>query len=136
MSCSKLQWNILRGTVRRLRERVHDHAEKDKKSNMVKHSMDKGHPPVCMKDFQILTKGFNHIKFKRKICEVLLIKIHRQTLNAQEHSVRFELFNWSRLCHRLFSPWFLCWKTSLSIYHIVWLIGFYILKSLMNVRFI
>ena len=28
--------------------------------------MVKGHPPVYMKDFQILTKGFNYCKFKRK----------------------------------------------------------------------
>ena len=54
--------------------------------------MDTGQPPVCMKDFQILTKGFSHCKFKRKICEALLIK-KQPTLNAQEHPVAFELFN-------------------------------------------
>ena len=64
----------LRETARRLRETVLEHAGKDRKSNMVKHSMDTGHPPVCKKDFQILAKGFNHRKFKRKICEALLIK--------------------------------------------------------------
>ena len=70
-----------------------DHAEKDRKSNMVKHSTDIGHPPVYMKDFQILTKGFNHCKFKRKICETLLIKKHQPKLNAQEHSIMLEIFN-------------------------------------------
>ena len=55
--------------------------------------MDTGHPPVSMKDFRMLTKGFNHRKVKRKICEVLLIKEHQPTLNAQEHSVTLELFN-------------------------------------------
>ena len=47
-------------TARRLQEKVLEHAGKDRKSNMVKHSMDTDHPPVCMKDFQILKKGFNH----------------------------------------------------------------------------
>ena len=80
-------------TARRLQERVLEHAGKDRKSNMIKHSMDTGHPPVCVKDFQILPKGFNHCKFKRKICEALLIKKHQPALNAQEHSVTLELFN-------------------------------------------
>ena len=48
-------------------DRVLDHAKKDRKSNMFKHSIDSGHPPVCMKSFKILTKGFNHCKFKNKI---------------------------------------------------------------------
>ena len=55
--------------------------------------MNTGRPPVCMKAFQILTKVFNHCKFKRKICEALPIKKHQPTLNAQEHSVAPELFN-------------------------------------------
>ena len=40
-----------------------------------------------LEDFQILTKGFNHCKFKRRICEAFLIKKHQPTLNAQEQSV-------------------------------------------------
>ena len=55
-------------TARRLQKRVLEHPGKDRKFNIVKHSMDTGHPPVCMKDFQVLTKGFSHWKFKRKIC--------------------------------------------------------------------
>ena len=51
-----------------------------------------GHPQVCLKDFQILTKGFSHCKFKRKICEALLKKKHQPALNAEEHSVTLELF--------------------------------------------
>ena len=69
-------------TVRIFQERVLDHARKDRKSNMVKHTMDIGYPPVCMTDFQILTEGFNHRNFMRKTCEALLIKKHRPTLNA------------------------------------------------------
>ena len=63
-------------TARILQERVLDHAGKDRKSNMVKHSMDTGHLPKCIKDFQILTKEINHSKFKRNICHALLIKKH------------------------------------------------------------
>ena len=63
-------------TARRLQKRILDDSGKDRKSNMVKHSMDTGYPPVCMKDFQILTNGFNQCKFKRKICPALLIKKH------------------------------------------------------------
>ena len=68
-------------TARRLQERVLEHAGKDRKSNTFKYSMDTGHPLVCMKDFQILAKGFNHCKFKRKICKALLIKKHQPTLS-------------------------------------------------------
>ena len=88
-------------TARRLQERVLDHAGKDRKSNMVKCSMDTGHPSVCMKDFQILRKRFNYWKFKRKICEALLLKKHRPTLNTQEHSGTLELFSWNQLHHIL-----------------------------------
>ena len=73
-------------TARRLRERDLNHAGKGRESNLVKHSMNTDHPTVYMKNVQILTKGFNHCKFK-KICEALLIKEHRPTLNAQEQSV-------------------------------------------------
>ena len=52
--------------------------------------MDTDHQPVCMKDFQMLTKGFNHCKFNRKICKALLIKKHQPKLNPQEHSVTLE----------------------------------------------
>ena len=66
--CPQVNYNetYLGETARSLQERVLDHAGKDKKSNMARKSMDRSHPPVCMKDFQILTKGFNHCKLKRK----------------------------------------------------------------------
>ena len=80
-------------TARRLREKFLDHAGKDRKSNSVKNSMDTGHPLVCIKNFPILTKGFSHCKFKRKIYKILLIKKQQPTLNAQELSVAFDLFN-------------------------------------------
>ena len=54
-------------TARRLRERDLNHAGKGRESNLVKHSMNTDHPTVYMKDFQILTKGFNHCKFKKNM---------------------------------------------------------------------
>ena len=101
-------------TPSRFLERVLEHAGKDRKSNMVKHSMDTSHPPLCMKDFQILTMGFNYCKFKRKIYKALFIKKHQPTLNAQEHSVTLEPFYLNRLllclffCLLLFSVVSLC----------------------------
>ena len=71
VNCNK---TYLGETARRLQKRVVEHAGKDRRSNIVKHSMETGHPPVYMKDFQILTKRFSHCQFKRKICEALLIK--------------------------------------------------------------
>ena len=56
VNCNK---NYLEETARRLREKVLDHAGKDRKLNMVKHSIDTGCPPVCRKDIQILTKGLS-----------------------------------------------------------------------------
>ena len=53
VNCNK---TYLEETSQRLRERVLEHAEKGKRSNIVKHSIGTGRPPVCMKDFQILTK--------------------------------------------------------------------------------
>ena len=55
--------------------------------------MDTGHPSICMKYFQILTKGFKHCKFKRKIFQALLIIKHQPAINAQEQSVTVEPFN-------------------------------------------
>ena len=68
-------------TAIRLQERVLEHARKDRKSNMVIYGMDTGHPLVCMIDFQILTKGFNHCKFQRKLYEALLIKKYQPAQN-------------------------------------------------------
>ena len=53
------------------------HAGKDKKSHMLKHTLQSSHPSVSSKDFRILQKGYNKSKVKRKISEVLLIRKHR-----------------------------------------------------------
>ena len=80
-------------TVKRLNERVMEHAGKNNKSYMLKHRLQSGHPPVSPNDFRILQKGYNNNKVKRKISEALLIRKHRPSLNIRKDSVPLELFN-------------------------------------------
>ena len=80
-------------TARRLNERIMEHAGKDNKSHMLKHTRQSGHPSVSPNDFRILQKGYNNNKVKRKISEALLIRKHRPSLNIHENSVPLELFN-------------------------------------------
>ena len=85
--------NYLGETARRLNERVLEHAGKDKKSHMLRHTLQSGHPPVSLNDFKVLVKGFKNNRTKRKISEALLIKQYRPTLNTQENLIALELFN-------------------------------------------
>ena len=80
-------------TARRINERVLEHAGKDKKSNMLRHTLQSGHPSVSLNEFKTLGKGFNNNRVKRKISEALLIKQYQPTLNTQENSISLELFN-------------------------------------------
>lgn len=89
-SCSE---NYLGETARRINERVLEHAGKDKKSHMLRHTLQSGHPSVSLSDFKILVKGYKNNRMKRKISEALLIKQYRPTLNKQENSIPLELFN-------------------------------------------
>ena len=79
-------------TVRRLNERIMEHAGKDNKSHMLKHTLQSGHPSVSPNDFRILQKGYNNNKVKRKISGSLLIRKHQPSLNIHENSVPLELF--------------------------------------------
>ena len=71
MTCSE---NYLEKTAKAIKERVLRHAGKDKKSHMLRHTLQSGHHSVSLNEFKILGKGFNNNKVKRKISEVLLIK--------------------------------------------------------------
>lgn len=57
--CPEVNCNTtyLGGKATRLQERVPDHAEKDKTSNMVKHHMDTGCTPVLHERLLDLNKG-------------------------------------------------------------------------------
>ena len=79
-------------TARRLNERIMEHAGKDNKSHMLKHTLQSGHPSVCPNNFRIL-KGYNNNKAKRKISEALIIRKRRPSLNIHENLVLLELFN-------------------------------------------
>ena len=85
--------NYVGETARRVNERLLEHAGKDKKSNMLPHTLQSGHPSVLLNEFKILGKDFNDNRVKRKISETLLIKQYRPILNTQENSISLELFN-------------------------------------------
>ena len=78
---------------RRLNERIMEYAGKDNRSQVLKHTLQSGHPSVSLNDFRILQKGKNNNKVKRKISEVLLIRKLRPWLNIHENLVPLELFN-------------------------------------------
>ena len=67
-----------------------EHVVKDKKSYMVRHTLQSGHPSVSLNEFKIFGKGFKVLRCK--ISEVLLIKQYCPTLNTQENSMALELF--------------------------------------------
>ena len=54
-----------------INERVLEHAGKDKKSHMLQHNLQPGHPLVSLNEFKILQKGFNNTRVKSKISETL-----------------------------------------------------------------
>ena len=65
-----------------------NHNGHDKRSHLVKHSIESGHDPVCHGNFRILDKGYNNT-VKSKVAEALLIKKHKPSLNVQEKSVNW-----------------------------------------------
>ena len=89
-TCSE---NYLEETARRINERVLEHAGKDKKLHMLRHTLQSGHPSVLLNEFKIHGKGFNNNRLKKKLSEALLIKQYWPTLNTQENSISLEHFN-------------------------------------------
>ena len=53
-------------TARRLNQRIMEHAGKDNKLPMLKHTLQSGHSSVSLNDFRILQKGYNNKKSKKK----------------------------------------------------------------------
>ena len=80
-------------TGRRICERVRDHADRDKKSNVLKHSIESGHKTVSLDNFEIIGRDYRKNQYKRKLAEAILIKEHRPTLNSHEKSIPLKLFN-------------------------------------------
>ena len=61
-------------TVRRVIERVADHAGKDKQSHLLKHALLRNHRCFDLINMIIIDSSFHGDEFKRKISEALYIK--------------------------------------------------------------
>ena len=66
--------------ARRLYERTMEHAGKDDKPRMLKHTFQSGHLSVSPNSFRILQKRHNNNKIKTKISKTLLIRKHHPSL--------------------------------------------------------
>ena len=80
-------------TGRRLDERLKDHAGRDSKSHLIKHSVESGHPAVGISDCEILSSNYRQNVYKRKLSEALFIKSLRPSLNIQEQSYALKLYH-------------------------------------------
>jgi len=74
-----------------MHERISDHAGRDKKSHVVKHSLDHDHSSPCYDNYKIICGNYKGHKFRRKVSEALHIKQKRPSLNIQDNSL--QLFN-------------------------------------------
>ena len=63
--------NYIVECARRLNERVKDHNGQDRKSHMVKHTIDCGHEPVSKDNFKIIANGFGNNTPFYPLCQVL-----------------------------------------------------------------
>ena len=66
---------------------------------LIKHSIKNNHLPVVKSDFTILGSGYRSKTRKKKIAEVIIIKVIRPSLNSKEKSVELKLFNWTSFLH-------------------------------------
>ena len=78
-------------TARRRILRTEEHAEKDKKSWIFKHSSQSKHPKAKNENFEILATGYANRR-KRKLAEALFIRDERPSLNKQKESYQLKLF--------------------------------------------
>ena len=80
-------------TAKRISERVLDHSGRDKNSHILKYQIEKQHPCLQYKNFKVISSGFGNNPKKRKLSEVLWINTLRPSLNKQEKSIPFKVFN-------------------------------------------
>ena len=85
--------NYIDETGRGISERIIDHAGRDSKSYVYKHCIEADHRSPDINDFKVKGSNFHKNVFKRKIAEALVIKQLKPTLNKQEKSIEFKLFN-------------------------------------------
>ena len=79
-------------TRRRVVERMKDHSGRDPNSQVLKHSIEKGHQTITMNDISLLAKGFK-TNFSREISEAFYIKEQKPSLNIQSLSKPIKLFS-------------------------------------------
>ena len=75
--------NYISETIRRVNERIIDHARRDSKLYIYKHCIETGDRSPDVNDFKIIGSNFFKIVFKPEIAAALLIKHLRPTLNKQ-----------------------------------------------------
>ena len=68
----KLSWR----NSKEANERVLEYADKNKKSNMLRHTLQSSNPSVQLNEIKIIGKGFNNNRVKSKISEALSISGH------------------------------------------------------------
>ena len=79
-------------TKSRCNKRIMDHNGRDKSSHVWKHSKEKSHTRIWMKDATVLGKGYKN-DFNRKISESLFIRELKPDLNVQKDAYKLKLFN-------------------------------------------
>ena len=89
----KCRENYIGESGRRISESIKDHNGRDRKSHILRHSVESGHVNVSYEDFKIIAQNFNNNHMKRRAAESLLIKEKRPTLNRHDKSVPLKLFN-------------------------------------------
>ena len=78
-------------TARRREKRCGDHSGKDKNSHIFQHSSTTKHPRANEKDFEVLASNYPNRR-KRRLCEAMLIRDLKPTLNKQKDSYKLVLF--------------------------------------------
>ena len=89
-NCSE---NYIGESGHRISERIIYHNGRDQKSHIFKHSSGKCYQYFHSNSFKIIGNGFKNNTFKRKVSEALLIKQIKPSLEIQEKSTEFKLFN-------------------------------------------
>ena len=79
-------------TARRLHVRISEHGGKDKRSSLLRHSVESGHDKIKLENAVILASNLGNYK-QRKIAEALFIKEHKPSLNEQGQSIPLSLMN-------------------------------------------
>ena len=88
VDCPDCDVSYIGESGRRLKERVMDHAGRDKNLHVLKHSLVlKGHKEISLDNVTIISKNYKNY-YKRKVPETLLIlKQKKPILNTQDNSV-------------------------------------------------